>query len=234
MVHSWAGFNLGTNLVWNLQVFWGFKSHTSSGTSMREVMVLSWHSSGPSSVTQPAPQISTGNFSQEVSPTNLPKKGSFFFQSKNCSDFLWKVNLTGLLFNVSGGTRRLVDSSAFLRSLSIADFFQRLVALLDGLVDSLLFESDLASFLKVFVAYFLLSGSELCDIGVVTFLNVLVSTFQDRILLDGLDGFFFFHTAKASFGIINATAEVNSSLDFGSCISSATFSTSTALSLTAA
>ena len=35
-------------------------------------MVLSWHSSGPSSVTQPAPQISTGNFSQAVSPTNLP------------------------------------------------------------------------------------------------------------------------------------------------------------------
>ena len=74
MVHSWAGFNLGTNLVWNLQVFWGFKSQTSSGTSIREVMVLSWHSSSPSVVTQPAPQISTGNFSQEVSPTNLPKK----------------------------------------------------------------------------------------------------------------------------------------------------------------
>merc|ERR1712061_597158 len=66
------GFNLGTNLVWNLQVFCGFKSQTSSGTSIREVMVLSWHSSSPSVVTQPAPQISTGSFSQEVSPTNLP------------------------------------------------------------------------------------------------------------------------------------------------------------------
>ena len=72
MVHSWAGFKLGTNLVSNLQVFCGFKSQTSSGISTREVTVLSWHSSAPSSATQPAPQISTGNFSQEVSPTNLP------------------------------------------------------------------------------------------------------------------------------------------------------------------
>ena len=72
MVHWWVGFSLGTSLVTNLQVFCGFKSQTSSGTSTTEVSTLSWHSSSPSSKVQPAPQISTGNFSQPVSPTNLP------------------------------------------------------------------------------------------------------------------------------------------------------------------
>merc|ERR550525_337840 len=42
------------------------------GVFTREAMVLSWHSSGPSSKVHPAPQISTGSFSQPVSPTNLP------------------------------------------------------------------------------------------------------------------------------------------------------------------
>ena len=72
MVHSCFGCSFGTNLVWNLQIFWGLKSQTSSGTSINDVTVLSWHSSGPVSVTHPAPQISTGSFSHLVSPTNLP------------------------------------------------------------------------------------------------------------------------------------------------------------------
>merc|ERR1711936_1445421 len=72
IVHSCFGASWGTSLVCSLQVFWGFRSHISSGTSTREAMVLSWHSSGPSSKTQPAPQISTGSFSQPVSPTNFP------------------------------------------------------------------------------------------------------------------------------------------------------------------
>ena len=37
--------------------FCGLRSHTSSGTSTVLVTFLSWHSSGPSSVTHPAPQI---------------------------------------------------------------------------------------------------------------------------------------------------------------------------------
>merc|ERR1719410_1485821 len=72
MVHWCSGFSLGTSLVTNLQVFCGLRSHTSSGTSTRLAMTLSWHSSGPSSKVQPAPQISMGSFSQAVSPTNLP------------------------------------------------------------------------------------------------------------------------------------------------------------------
>ena len=55
-----------------LHIFWGCKSQTSSGTSMSVSTCLSWHSSGPSSTTQPAPHTSTGSFSQLVSPTNLP------------------------------------------------------------------------------------------------------------------------------------------------------------------
>merc|ERR1711911_483597 len=72
MVHSCLGVSLGTSLVTNLQVFWGLRSQTSSGTSTRVAVTLSWHSSGPSSNVQPAPHISIGSFSQAVSPTNLP------------------------------------------------------------------------------------------------------------------------------------------------------------------
>merc|ERR1712117_572603 len=79
MVHWCSGFSLGTSLVMNLHVFWGFKSQTSSGTSTREAITLSLHSSGPSSNVQPAPQISIGSFSQEVSPTNLPGCFSTYF-----------------------------------------------------------------------------------------------------------------------------------------------------------
>ena len=51
--------------------FCGLRSHTSSGTSTVLVTFLSWHSSGPSSVTHPAPQIcrSTGN-SRELCHTS--------------------------------------------------------------------------------------------------------------------------------------------------------------------
>ena len=73
MEHSCLGFKLGTNLVANRHVFCGFRSQISSGTSTTVSWSLSWHSSGPGSVVQPWPQILTGNFSQVVSPTNLPK-----------------------------------------------------------------------------------------------------------------------------------------------------------------
>ena len=70
--HSCFGLRLGTSLVANRHVFCGLRSHTSSGTSVTTSLVLSWHSSGPSCVVHPAPQISKGIFSQEVSPTYLP------------------------------------------------------------------------------------------------------------------------------------------------------------------
>ena len=65
-------FLLGTSLVTSLPVFWGFRSQTSSGMSTRLSTCLSWHSSSPSSTTEPWPQISTGSLWQLVSQTNLP------------------------------------------------------------------------------------------------------------------------------------------------------------------
>merc|ERR1719400_688908 len=79
MVHWWTGDSLGTSFVTNLHVFCGLRSQDSSGTSTTLAMTLSWHSSTPSSMTQPAPQISTGSFSQAVSPTNLPGCFSTYF-----------------------------------------------------------------------------------------------------------------------------------------------------------
>ena len=126
------------------------------------------------------------------------------------------IRLTGLFLNVSGGTRRLIDSSTFLGSLSVTDLFEGLVALLDSLVDSLLLEGDLTGLLKVLFADFLLGGSELGDISVVTFLDVLVSTFQDGVLLDGLDGLLLLNTAQTGLGVIHTATEVYSALNFGS------------------
>merc|ERR1719410_135789 len=93
MVHWCSGFNLGTSLVMKRQVFWGFRSHTSSGTSTREAMTLSWHSSGPSSYVQPAPQISTGSFSHAVSPTNLPGCFSIYLVEQEDSYTVWQISL---------------------------------------------------------------------------------------------------------------------------------------------
>ena len=146
-----------------------------------------------------------------------------------------------MLLNVSGSTRRFIDGSTFLGSLSVADLFEGLVALLESLVDSLLLEGDLTGLLKVLFAYFLLGGSELCDISVMTFLNVLVGTFQDGVLLDGLDGLLLFNTAQTGLGVIHTTSEVNSSLDLGSSLGgllttltpAASTSASTATTLTA-
>ena len=124
--------------------------------------------------------------------------------------------LARLLFDVSGGTGRFINGPTFLRALSIADLFQRLVALPDGLIKGLLFESDLARFLKVLLADLLLSGGELCDVGVVALFDIFMGAFQDGVFLDGLDGLLLLDTAKASLGVVHAAAEVDSSLDLGS------------------
>ncbi|TRY68925.1 hypothetical protein TCAL_15161, partial [Tigriopus californicus] len=182
MVHSCSGLSLGTSLVWNLQVFCGFKSHTSSGTSNKEVMVLSWHSSGPSSVTQPAPQISMGSFSHLVSPTNLP--GCFS---------------TGL-----------VDGTALLGSLTIADLLQRTVTFLHLLLNGLLLEGDLAGLFKVLFTNLLLGGFELCYIGVVTFFHIFVRAFKNGILLQSLDSLFVLHATKSGLGVRLAIAKIHS------------------------
>jgi hypothetical protein len=122
--------------------------------------------------------------------------------------------LTRLLLNVLGGAGRLIDSTALLGTLTIADLLNGLVTFLHGFIESLLLEGDLARLLKVFFADLLLSGRELCDIGVVALLNILVCTLKDRILLQGLDSFFLFNTTKASLGVILASTEVDTSLNF--------------------
>ena len=121
--------------------------------------------------------------------------------------------LAGLLLNVLGGAGGLIDSAALLRTLSIADLLEGLVAFLHGLVESLLLEGDLAVLLEVLLANLLLSSSKLCDIGVVALLNILVGALKNGILLDGLHLLLLFNAAESSIGIILASAEVNSTGD---------------------
>jgi len=85
VVHSSLGFRLGTSLVTRRQVFWGLRSQVSSGTSTSVSTVLSWHSSGPSSVTHPEPQILRGSFSHLVSPTNLPGPWAMYLVEQELS-----------------------------------------------------------------------------------------------------------------------------------------------------
>ena len=120
-----------------------------------------------------------------------------------------------MFLNVSGGTRALIHSTAFFGSLAIANLFQRLVAFLDGLIDSLLLEGDLTGLFKVLLANLFLSGSELCDISVMAFFDIFVGTFQNGIFLDGFDGFFLLHAAQTGLGIVNTATEIDSALDLG-------------------
>ena len=168
------------------------------------------------------------------------------------------IKITRLLFDVSGGTRRLINSSTFFGSLSVADLFQRLVALFYSFVDSLLFESDLACFFEVLFAHFFLSGTELCDVSVMALFYIFVSTyqkkvdiridnhfsrnpqkrksltFQNGVFLEGFDGFFLFDTTQSSFGIVNTATEINSTYWWGFTIvlSSLTVSETTASTAT--
>ena len=142
--------------------------------------------------------------------------GAFLSDATSSANLNWELLAVGvsnkctwLLLDVLGGARGLINSAALLWTLSIANLFKRAVALLHGLIDSLLFESDLAGLLKVLLANLLLGRRELCDISVVALLNILVGTLKNGVLLKGLDGLLFFDTAKSSLGIIDTSAEVN-------------------------
>ncbi len=121
--------------------------------------------------------------------------------------------LARLLLDVASGTGRLIHGSALLRALAIAHLGQGPVALLHILLNSFLLESDLAGLLKVFLTNFLLGRLELCDIGVVALLNILVGTLKNGVLLQGGDGLLLLHTAEAGVGVGLAAAEVNASRD---------------------
>ena len=91
MLHSLLGFSWGTSLVAWEQILWGMISQYSWGTSTTVSTTSSRHvwkkqsynwrmsrifqplTCSPSLVTQPAPQISTGNLSHLVSPTYWPE-----------------------------------------------------------------------------------------------------------------------------------------------------------------
>ena len=121
--------------------------------------------------------------------------------------------LAGLLLDVLGLARGLVDGPALLGSLAVADLLQGLVALLHGLVESLLLEGDLAGLLEILLTHFLLGSLKLRHIGVVALLNILVGALKDGILGEGGDGLLLLDTAEAGLGIGLAAREVNSSLD---------------------
>jgi hypothetical protein len=126
--------------------------------------------------------------------------------------------LTRLLLNVLGGAGRLVDGAALLRTLAIADLLKGAVAFLHSLVESLLLKGDLTSFLKVFFADLLLSRRELCDVGVVALLHILVCALKDGVLLNGLDSLLFLNAAESSLRIILASTEVDSTLNLNTIL----------------
>ena len=121
--------------------------------------------------------------------------------------------LAGLLLNVAGGAGGLVDGPALLRTLAVADLLERTVALLHGLLHSLLLEGDLTALLKVLLTNLFLSRRELSDIGVVALLHILVRALKNGILLQRCHGLDPLHTAEPSFRIVLTSAEVNTALD---------------------
>jgi len=121
--------------------------------------------------------------------------------------------LAWLLLDVPGRAGGLIHGPAFFRTLTIADLLQGLVALLHGLIESLLLEGDLAGLLKILLAHFLLGRFKLRHIGVVALLNILVGTLEDGILLECGDGLILLNTTEAGLGICLAAREINSSLD---------------------
>ncbi len=145
---------------------------------------------------------------------------SFLSDTASTTNLNWQLFTTGvtnklarLLLNITSGARRLIDSPALFRSLAIADLFQGLVALLHCFIEGLLLEGDLTGLLKVLFADLFLSRGELCHIGVVALLHVLVGTLQDGVLLERGDGLLPLHAAEAGVGIVDTPTEVDAAID---------------------
>ena len=119
--------------------------------------------------------------------------------------------LAGLLLDVLGGARGLIEGPALLWSLPVADLLEGLVALLHGLVESLLLEGDLAGLLEILLTHFLLSSLKLCHIGVMALFDVLVRALKNGILLERGDSFLLLNTAESRVRISLAAAEVDTS-----------------------
>ena len=142
--------------------------------------------------------------------------GSLLSDAASTADLNWELLAVGvsnklarLLLNVLGCAGGFVDSAALLGALAIANLLKGLVAFLHSLVESLLLEGDLTSLFKILLANLLLSWRELCDVGVVALLDILVGAFQDGVFLESLHGLLLLNTAKAGFSVILAAAEIN-------------------------
>ena len=132
--------------------------------------------------------------------------------------------LARLLLDVLGRASALVDSLALLGAAAVAELFDRLVAFLHSLVEGLLLEGDLTSFLEVFFAHFLLGRVELRDVGVVALLDVLVGALQDRVLLERGDLLVLLDAAEPGVGVVLATREVDPALNLFVVLSALTAS----------
>ena len=117
--------------------------------------------------------------------------------------------LARLLLNILGGTAGLIDGPALLGSLAVAHLLKGPVALLDLLLLGLLLKGDLAGLLKVLLTDLLLGGVELCHVGVVALLDVLVGALEDGVFLEGGDSLLSLDTAETGVGVILAGTEVN-------------------------
>ena len=122
---------------------------------------------------------------------------SLFIGASSPTDLYWKLltscfshKLSWLFLHILCGTRWLIDSSALLRALAITDLFNRLIALFDCLIESLLFEGYRAELLKVLLTHLLLTRLKLGDICIMTLLCVFVSTLQDGLLFKTSHCFF--------------------------------------------
>ena len=127
--------------------------------------------------------------------------------------------LARLLLNILGCARTLIHSPALLWSLTIAHLLNWLVALLDSLIESLLLECDGAELLKVLLTDLLLTWLELCDVGVVTLLSVLMCTLQDWLLLQRGHSLLLVNTTEASVRICYTIAEIHSTFYCSSLLS---------------
>ena len=90
------------------------------------------------------------------------------------------------------------------------DLHQGSVTFLYRLVPRLFDESDGTFLIKRLLADLLPGRFELCDVGVVALLRVLVSALQYRILLQSLNLFVFHNTTHARVRVLCAPAEIHS------------------------
>ena len=176
--HSVCGINFGKSLVTELQVFIGWRSQTSSGTSTAESTCLWTHSSFPSWKTQPLPHNFLGNFSHLIQIKILMEKLLWNSSKVPCLCGCFILSTIFSIFHIFCCARSLIDCVTSRISHSITNFDHRFVTRFDGVCHGFLGKCDETGlFISVHTLLFLLR-SELCDVRCVTLFYVPVATFQ--------------------------------------------------------